>query len=181
MPGPNGGPDANPNRTVPGVDPDRVLPPRPIGRTLGEVVYLDSGNRRIRGGALGFRLPMAGPCRIRSDEHHHPSACVRVDLGPAKDDHAALDRSAAVRQPGNDALADAPDDRVFFVHPAQRSGSILDYVQRDRYSHPIFRYRRLGAVIPAFPQVRAGSGAGCGSPAIPRCVTGGDGRRWKRS
>ena len=168
LPGPDGGPDADTDWPVPGVDSDTFLPPRQPGRFVGEDVYLDTGRPDLRGGAYRFSFSMAGPSRIRPDQAGASGARLRFNLGPAEDDHAAVDRSAAVGQPGNDALADAPNDCVFLIHAAQRSVSILDYIQHDWHSHPIFHHRWLGATIPTFPKIRPASGVGRSSPAIPR-------------
>ena len=176
LPGPNDCPDAHPDRTVPSVDPGCVLPTRQPGWPLGKVIYLDSGGVRILGGADGFTIPMAGPRQVRPQQPDYPGARLRVHVGPAEDDHAAVDRSAAVGQPGNDALVDALDDCVFHVHAAQRSGALLDNVQRHWHRYPICRDWRMGTPIPVVPQIRAGGGASSGSPAIPRRPTGGDGK-----
>ena len=181
VPGPDDRPDAHPDRPIPGFDPDTFLPPRQLGRIVGKAVHLDTGRPNILGRADRFSLSMAGPGRVRPQQTDFAGAGLRVHLGPAENDHAAVDRSAAIWQPGNDALDDALDDCLFLVHPAQRSVFVLDNVKCDRYSHPIFRNRRLGTPIPPVPQIRSGGGSGSSSPAIPRCVTGGDGRRWKRS
>ncbi len=153
LPGPNDCPDAHPDRPVPGIDSDTFLPAGQPGWIFGEVVHLDPSRPNILSSTDRFALSMAGPRRIRPVKTDTAGARLRVHLGPAEDDDATVDRSAAVGQPSNDALADAVDDCVFLVHTAQRSVSLLDNVQRDWHSYSIFRYRRLGTLVPAVPQI----------------------------
>ena len=168
LPGPYDHPDAGADRPLPGIDPDGILQARRLGRTVGEDVRLDTNGADLRSGAIGFQIPLAGPGAVRPHQPDYASACLRLDLGPAEDDDATVDRPAAVGQSSHDALADAPDDRVLLVHATQRTGPLLGNFQPDRYRDPIFRNWWLGTIVPAIPQSRAGSRAGRGNSAIPR-------------
>ena len=90
-------------------------------------------------------------------------------MGPAKDDHAAVNGPEAGRQSSDDALADATDDRVFLVDTTQWSGIVLDHFQPDWNSNSILHNWWLGTVIPLVPtQNRAANRAGNVRPSIPK-------------
>ena len=167
LPGSDGSPNAGPHRPFPGVDPGSVLAPGQPGRTVGKDVHLDPSRADILGGAVGLGISVVGPRQVGPHQHNHPGAGLCLHLGPAKDDHDAVDRPAAVGQPGDDALANAADDRVFLVHTPQRSGPLLDNIQCHWYRNPIFCHWWLGVPVPADdPQNYSGISACCGSPAI---------------
>ena len=177
--GPHDRPDAGAHRLVPGVDPDRIFQTRRPGWVVGKDVHLDTHRANLCRGAAECAIPVAGPVRVRPHQRDHAGDGLRIHLDPAEDDHAAVQRSEAIGQPSDDALADAPDDRVLLVHAAQRSGPLLGHVQRYRYRDPILRNRWLGTSIPVVPQICPGGGAG-GEQAIPGSPTGGVVRRWNR-
>ena len=172
-------PDAGPHRTVPGIDSDRVLQTRRPDWVIAKAVLLDTDRAHIYGCATECRFPVAGPVRVRPHKRIDAGVGLRIHLGPAEDDHAAVHRPEAVGQPGDDALVDAPDDRVLLVHAAQRAGPILGDIQLDRNRDPILRNRRLGTLVPVVPQICFGGGSR-GEQAIPGRPTRGVVRRWNR-
>lgn len=179
LPGPHDCPDADPSRPVPRFDSDGIFASRRLGRTVGEVVLLDTGGADLPSGSIELEFPLAGPSPIRPHQPDHAGGGLRIHLGPAKDDHAASHGPEAGGQPGNDAMADAPHDCIFLIHIAQRTGPLLGDLQRHRYRYSIFRYGRMGTVVPIVPKGRARSRAGAGGPAVTSRATRGDGRRWK--
>lgn len=83
-------------------------------------------------------LSQPGPITIH---HAHSGGC--HNLGPAEDDHnAGYGRPAGLHQ-SNDVVDDASNAGFLHIIFSQRSGSLLDYLQRDRGGHPVLP-NRLG-------------------------------------
>ena len=79
---------------------------------------MDTRRADLLGAASECEFHMARPIRVRPHEHHHACAGFHIHLGPTENDHAAVHGPKAVRQPSDDALVDAFDDRVLLVHTA---------------------------------------------------------------
>ena len=159
LPGAAGHPDAHPVRAVPRSDTDGVLEAGPFGGLGGEVLRLDTLLSHLHRRAAQRDFPMDGPVRAGPVQSHHPGAGFRFHLAPAKDDYDPVDRSPSVDESDDDAVADAADDRVLLVHPAQRTVLVLDSFQCHRYRYPVFR-NGVATHIPAVPEGRSGARRG---------------------
>ena len=158
LPGAAGSPDAYPDRPVPGIDPDRVLKTGRPGRALGQALQLDTSGQYPRGRATERHVHLARPRPTRSLDGGHPGVGFCLYVGPTKDDHDAVHRSAAAVQPDYDALDDAADDRILFPSVSKRPITLLDRLERHRYHYPVFR-NRMGPSVPAAPQGASSTGA----------------------
>ena len=156
LPGAVDHPDAHPVRAVPRPDSDGLLEAGPPGGFGGEVLRLDTILPHLHGRAAKRHLPLAGPVGTGPIQRNHSGPGFRLHLAPAENDHDAVDRPPSVDEPDDDAVADAADDRVFLVHPAQRTVPVLDSLQRHRYRYPVFR-NGVATHIPAVPEGRAGA------------------------
>ena len=151
-------PDAHPIWALPRPDSGIVLPARQPGRPVGKALHLDPSVPHLRGGPAAVEFSLAGPSRAGPNEPHHAGPGVRIDLAPAEDDDDPVGRPETEQQPNDDALDDAVDDRLFLVHIAQWTGTILDFVKPNGHRHTILCYW-VAAHFPVVPQ--AGSRGRC--------------------
>ena len=178
LPGPVGGPTANFDRPVSGVGPDSLHQAGRPGRAVREAVFLGSTISDLRGGSPGPTILGHESGRRTGRAIIHPYYGLRINLGPAEDDHDPACGCQAAKQPDHDALDDAGHDRHLFLYLSHRAVPILDNFQRHRHRHTIFYYR-VGPAVPAVPQVGANPSAARRTSG--KCGTRGDWRQWKHA
>ncbi len=123
-----GYPDAHTVRSLPGADTDGVFASRPPGVAVGEVLRVDTGVSHLHRRAAERCVPVDGSFGTRPNERGRAGAGFRFDVAPAEDDDDAVDGPTPVDQPDDDAVADAADDRLLFLYPAQRPVTVLDSI-----------------------------------------------------
>ena len=152
MSGPDDNSNASPDRPIQSIDPNSILKARRLSRTFREIILLDSAYIDLRGGSPKFEFPLVGSCTVRSYQSDNACVGLRYHLGSTENDHATQPGSQTGRQPDDDVVADATNDRLFLIHATQWSGSLLDDLQYLGNRDSVFCERWMGPIIPAISQ-----------------------------
>ena len=151
MSGPDDNSNASSDRPIQSIDPNGIRKARRLSRTFRETILLDSTHIDLRGGSPKCEFPLVGSCTVRPDQSDNACVGLRYHLGSTENDHATQPGSQTGRQPDDDVVADATNDRLFLIHVAQWPGPLLDFLERNGNRHPIFCYR-VAAYFPLVSQ-----------------------------
>ena len=158
-------PDADSVRPFPRPHPDAVFSTGQPGCPGGKVLRLDSGFPHIHSRAAERFVSVDGPFRTRPDQCDRAGPGFRLHVAAAENDDDSVNGPSSVHEPDDDAVADAADDCLLFLHPAQRPVPILGCFQRYRHRNTVLHHR-LATNFPAVPQ--SGAGACCCAVFVAR-------------
>lgn len=99
------------------------------------------------------QFPRHGLSRKSRRRHrgHYSGPCVRIFMGPAKDDHDPGHRRQAARQPNHDAVDDAAADSGVFLQFPHWLGDVLDCFKCSGRWDTVL-HNRVAAAVPAISE-----------------------------